>query len=190
MAQINLLPWREEYRQEKKNEFVKQLVGVCIVAALMSYVWVQSVNTSITTQQTRNDLLNAEINLLSKQVQEIKELKKRRKELLDRMKVIQDLEGKRSIIVHYFDEFAKAVPDGVYITGLKRSGDSLHVEGVSESNARVSSFMRQLNDSDWFSEPNLNSVIAAPEKGDQYSRFVMQLKTVLPKKEEDKDGSK
>ncbi len=189
MAQINLLPWREEFRQEKKTEFYKQLVGVLIIAALMSYFWVQSANNSIVNQQSRNNILQSEINLLSKQVEEIKELKKRRKELLDRMKVIQDLEGKRSIIVHYFDEFAKAVPDGVYVTALKRTGSLMHIEGVSESNARVSSFMRQLNDSDWFSEPNLNTVVAAPDKGEQYSRFVMQLKTVLPKKEEEKSGS-
>ncbi|WNO08195.1 PilN domain-containing protein [Teredinibacter sp. KSP-S5-2] len=188
MAQINLLPWREEFRQEKKNEFIKQLAGVAVLGGLMCYLWVMSMNNSITDQQQRNSILQNEINQLNQQVKEINELKKRRKELLDRMKVIQDLEGKRSIIVHYFDEFVKAVPDGIYITSLKKTDNMLFIEGVSESNTRVSAFMRRLNDSSWFSDPNLNSVVSAPKKGDQAGTFVMQLKTVLPDTGE-KNGS-
>ncbi len=184
MARINLLPWREEFRKEKKKEFLTQLGGVCILAALICYVWVQSVESAIANQVSRNGLLNSEIQLLEKKVQEIKQLKKDRRDLLDRMRVIQDLEGKRSIIVHYFDEFARAVPDGVYVTSLERNGDIFSLSGVSESNNRISTFMRQLDDSDWFSDPNLKSVEALADGLEGQAKFEMDLKTVLPESQE------
>jgi len=180
MAQINLLPWREEHRRDKKKEFLTQLGGVCLLTACIGYLWVQSADSAIASQNARNSMLQSEISLLEKQVVEIKDLKKARRELLDRMKVIQDLEGKRSIIVHYFDEFARAVPDGVFITSIAKAGDQFSIEGVSESNNRVSTFMRQLDESAWFAEPNLKSVVASPEDGEQASVFKMQLQSVLP----------
>lgn len=183
MAQINLLPWREEFRREKKKEFLTQLGGVCLLAAGIAYLWVQAVDGAIANQNSRNNTLQSEINLLQKKVVEIQDLKKKRRELLDRMKVIQDLEGKRAIIVHYFDEFARAVPDGVFVTSLKKTGDRIFVEGVSESNNRVSTFMRQLDESEWFSDPNLRSVVASPENGEQASIFKMDLQAVLPQEE-------
>ncbi|WP_018275459.1 PilN domain-containing protein [Teredinibacter turnerae] len=183
MAQINLLPWREEFRQEKKKEFLTQLAGVCILAVGVAFLWVRSVDGSIQNQNARNNKLQGEINLLQKRVVEIQDLKKKRQQLLDRMKVIQDLEGKRSIIVHYFDEFARAVPDGVFVTTLSKSGNRISVEGVSESNNRVSTFMRQLDESPWFSDPNLRSVVASPADGEQASRFKMDLMAVLPSAE-------
>jgi len=185
MAQINLLPWREEFRQERKKQFLTQLVGVCLLAFGVAFLWVRAVDASIESQKSRNNLLDGEIKLLDKQVTEIKDLKAKRRELLDRMKVIQDLEGRRAIIVHYFDAFAKAVPDGVYVTSISKSSNSLSIEGVSESTNRVSTFMRQLDDSAWFSEPNLRSVVAAPQHGEQASIFKMQLKAVLPELESD-----
>lgn len=180
MARINLLPWREEFRQEKKKEYVSQLIGVCILAALISWVWVHSVNNAIENQQARNGLLTSEIKLLDKQVEEIKELKKKRRELLERMKVIQDLQGTRPVIVRYFDEFSRAVPDGVFITSLSRSDKVLNIEGVSESNNRVSDFMRRLNASEYFDSPNLRAVTVDPKFGDQSSRFSMQVSLILP----------
>lgn len=188
MARINLLPWREELRREKKQEFLTQLAAVCLFAVIVCYAWVKSVDAAIATQKDRNGVLDNEIKLLSKKVEEIKQLKKERRELLDRMRVIQDLEGKRSIIVHYFDEFAKAVPDGVYITSLKRSGDVFSIIGVSESNNRISTFMRQLDGSDWFSDPNLKSVKAISGDVDGQATFAMDLKAVVPGSGEEKDG--
>ncbi|MFT5083396.1 MAG: type IV pilus assembly protein PilN [Lentisphaeria bacterium] len=186
MARINLLPWREEFRQEKKKEFFTQLAGVFIVGMLVSYVWVQGVDNAIGSQRIRNNILDTEIKSLAMQVEEIQNLKKERSALLDRMRVIQDLEGKRSIIVHYFDEFARAVPDGINITAFKRVSDMLYIEGVSESNNRISTFMRQLEDSDWFSEPNFKSSETLPDG--QTRTFSMEVKAVLPGDEEKADG--
>lgn len=180
MARINLLPWREEYRQEKKKEFFTQLVGVCILAGVVAYAWIASVDNAIDYQNERNNILSNEIKMLSEQVKEIQELKKKRRELSDRMKVIQDLQGTRPLIVRYFDEFAKAVPDGIYVTSLKRVGNALTIDGVSESNSRVSAFMRKLNASKYFNEPDLKTVDAVPELGEQAAKFTIHLKMVLP----------
>ena len=180
MAKINLLPWREEFRQEKKKEYISQLIGVCILAAVISWVWIYTMNNALEDQQARNNLLNSEIGLLDKQVKEINELKKKRRELLARMKVIQDLQGTRPIIVRYFDEFARSVPDGVFIVSLTRNENQLTIEGISESNNRVSDFMRRLNASSFFDAPNLRSVSVDPKFGEQSSRFSMQVQLVLP----------
>lgn len=189
MATINLLPWREEMRQEKKKEFLTQLGGVCAIAVFGAFLWVQSVESAISNQNTRNAMLESEIKTLEKQVEEIKELKKKRKELIDRMRVIQDLEGKRSIIVHYFDEMAKSVPDGVYVTSISRRGDTFSIEGISESNNRISEFMRLLSDSEWFDSPFYKGQKTAPDHGPQAAEFSLDVNAVLPESmEEDKNG--
>jgi type IV pilus assembly protein PilN len=187
MAKINLLPWREEYRQEKKKEFITQLFGFCVFAGLSAYVWITSVDSAISNQQQRNKMLEDEIVLLDAQVKEIQELKKKRSELIARMKVIQDLQGTRPTVVRYFDELVRSIPDGVFINSLVKTGDQIAIEGISESANRVSAFMRQLDDSPWFAEPNLKSVTNDPKFGEQAAKFSLQLKTVLPADKEEKE---
>jgi type IV pilus assembly protein PilN len=180
MAKINLLPWRQVYREEKKREFLGVIAIVFIAAALGSYTWVSSVEASIENQESRNRLLEQEIAKLDAQVKEISELKKIRDDLLARIKVIQDLEGTRPVIVRYFDDFARAIPDGVYITMMDKKGTAITIEGIAESYNRVASFMRNLDASDWFAAPNLTSVTAAPEEGEQASKFKMTVLTSAP----------
>jgi type IV pilus assembly protein PilN len=180
MAKINLLPWRQVYREEKKREFLGVIAIVFIAAALGAYTWVSSVEASIENQESRNRLLEQEIAKLDAQVKEISELKKIRDDLLARIKVIQDLEGTRPVIVRYFDDFARAIPDGVYITMMDKKGTAITIEGVAESYNRVASFMRNLDASDWFAAPNLTSVTAAPEEGEQASKFKMTVLTSAP----------
>ncbi len=184
MAQINLLPWREEMRQEKKKEFLTQLGGVCILAALVVLLWMQSVESAISKQNARNGILDDEIKRLQSQVEEIKNLKKDRQALLDRMKVIQGLEGERAIIVYYFDEFAKAIPNGVFLTALSKKGEGFTVQGVSDSNNRISEFMRQLEDSDWFKDTSIISITADESAGPQGQRFSLKTTATLPNAEE------
>jgi len=188
MASINLLPWREAMRQEKKKEFLIQLAGIVGVAFLGCVAWVQAVDGTIDNQRERNQMLTTEIGLLDKQVEEIKDLKKRRQELEARMRVIQDLEGKRSVIVHYFDEFAKDIPDGVYFTSLQRRGDKFFIKGISESNQRISDLMRKLDASEWFTNPNLKSVVANPPTGEQSARFDLELNAAQPGQPDDAQG--
>ncbi len=188
MAKINLLPWRDEYRQEKKKEFTVIIVGVCVLALFSAYVWIGRVESAIDSQNARNRLLKTEITALEKQVSEIKELKKRKTELLDRMRVIQDLQGTRPVIVRYFDELVRSVPDGIFITSLERKGKIINIDGVTESNNRVSTFMRRLDGSDWFSAPNLNSVKADPKFGEQASEFRLSVSSAVPGAEEGEEG--
>ena len=180
MARINLLPWRDEYRQEKQKEFVTVLVGVALLVLVAVYLWTNAISSAIDSQKERNQLLNEEITVLNKEVKEIQKLKKRRAELLSRMKVIQGLQGERPVIVRYFDDLVRAVPEGVYLTELKRTGQKIQLTGITESNVRVSAFMRNLDASEWFFSPNLKSVTAAPKYGEQASEFTMSLATTKP----------
>jgi type IV pilus assembly protein PilN len=126
---------------------------------------------------------------LNKQVAEIKELKKKRSMLLDRMKVIQDLQGTRPHIVRIFDELVRTIPDGVYYRSLTRKGKNVSVSGTAESNNRVSSLMRKFDGSEWFTAPNLKSVKANPGFGDQANDFNMTVLVTAPKaKNSDKKG--
>src|SRR5690554_2113569 len=185
MAKINLLPWREAYRKEKKEQFIAILVGVFVLSAVLAYAWISSVESAIENQNSRNRLLETEIAALEKQVQEIAELKKVRDDLLTRIKVIQDLEGTRPVIVRYFDDLVRAVPDGVHLNSVVRKGDVISLEGIAESTNRVSSFMRNLDQSDWFSAPNLTSVTAAPAEGEQANSFKMTVRTSAPQDQAD-----
>lgn len=188
MANINLLPWRDEYRREKQQEFLTIVGGVALVALLCAYLWVSMVNSRIENQSQRNNLLNNEIGLLDKKVKEIKELRERRRELIERMKVIQGLQGERPVIVRYFDEMVRAIPEGVYLTELKREGQAIKMGGITESNVRVSAFMRNVDGSEWFTSPNLSSVKATPELGEQASQFELTLTPTKPNGPKDSEG--
>lgn len=180
MAKINLLPWRQAYREEKKREFITILFGVGLLSALCAFIWISSVEAAIENQNSRNKLLQDEITKLEAQVQEIAEIKKIRADLLARIKVIQDLEGTRPVIVRYFDDFVRCIPDGVFITSMSKKGSAITLEGVAESYNRVASFMRKLDESDWFADPKLSSVTAAPSEGEQASSFRMTVNTSAP----------
>ncbi len=171
MANINLLPWRDEYRQEKKKEYLTILAGIAVIAIVAAFLWIQSVNSSIDHQAQRNQMLKTEIAKLEEQVTEIRELQKRKEDLIERMRVIQDLQGNRPLIVRVFDGLVRAVPDGVYLTSIKREGKILRLDGVAESNNRVSSLMRRLDESEWFENPNLLRVQKSDD-ADEDAEFV------------------
>ncbi len=181
MATINLRPWREELREEKKKEFVVILGVVVALAFILVFLWSSLVNSQINNQKSRNRLLETELTQLDKQVKEIRALRKTREELIDRMKVIQDLQGKRPAIVHVFDEFVRAMPEGVFLEELERSGGVLKFKGTAESNQRVSALMRNLNKSAWFTAPNLTKVEAGGELGEHSSLFDITVKITDPK---------
>jgi type IV pilus assembly protein PilN len=180
MATINLLPWREERRQQRKKEFfvllgVFALLGVGLV--LLADIYVSS---QISSQQRRNDHLTTNIRKLDQQVAEIRDLQRRRTQLLDRMQVIQELQGNRPVIVRVMDQFVRTMPDGIYYTNLASRSGRIEVSGVAESNNRVSSLMRQMDASDWLKDPNLSSVRANPEFGDQATTFRLMVQVQLP----------
>lgn len=190
MPNINLLPWREERRKELKNEFFALLGAVALGGLLcVGLAWLV-MNLSIDSQRDRNSFLQSHIDDLEEQVKEIKELKQRRAELLERMKIIQNLQGNRPVITRVFSELVTSLPDGVFFSSISLSGRRLSIAGTAESNNRVSSLMRKLDKSEWFENPNLTQVKANPGYGEQASDFTMSVKLVLPGDDEEKSVSK
>jgi type IV pilus assembly protein PilN len=180
MANINLLPWREERREELKKEFLVVLAAVVVFAIALVFVWHTAIDSAIASQSARNDYLQKNIDELSEQVKEIQELKKQREQLIERMRIIQELQGTRPEIVHVFDELVRTIPDGVYYTSIERKGASVSIKGTAESNNRVSSLMRRLDASEWFADPNLISVKANPEFGEQANDFLLTVTLATP----------
>ncbi|WP_444918803.1 PilN domain-containing protein [Microbulbifer sp. JMSA003] len=190
MAKINLLPWRQEYRAQKHKEFLQVALLVFIAAVVIAFVWMKMVDQQVINQKERNQILQTKINALNVQVREIKELKKRRQELIDRMRVIQELQGNRPLSVRYFDELVQATPEGVWLSDMKREGNRLNLTGVAESNNRVSSFMRNLDQSDWYESPNLTGVTATPQFGDQASEFRLTVNVSERKQDASENSAK
>lgn len=185
MTRINLLPWREELREQRKKAFLQALVLVLIVAGGLVFLAGTVIDGSIDTQNARNARLQEEIRVLDGQIREIRTLQEQRRDLLARMEVIQNLQGNRPVIVRIFDELVQTLADGVFYTSLRVQGTNVSLEGVAESNARVSALMRNLDASDWFANPNLRGLREAREFGSQASRFQLTVTQTLPRNEQE-----
>lgn len=183
MARINLLPWREERRQERKKEFITACALVAALAVGIVLLADRVVNGQIENQKARNQYLADNIKILDEQVAEIRELQKKRNQLIERMRVIQELQGNRPIIVRVLDQLVRTVPDGVFYSSLKTKEKTISINGVAESNNRVSSLMRRLDSSDWLANPNLDRVRAAPEYGAQANTFSLTVQIQAPASE-------
>jgi len=185
MTRINLLPWREELRQEKQKQFMTLLVlSIVLAAAIVGLIHFQ-MNGKIDYQNRRNAFLSSEISKLDNEIAEIKELQKVRKSLVERMEIIQDLQGSRPSIVHLFTELVTTVPNGVYLQTLEQNNDILKITGEAESNARVSSYMRNLNDSAWLKDPNLDLIQIEDKTVTRISSFILTIKQDSPNNTED-----
>ncbi len=182
MARINLLPWREARREQLKQEFFANLGVVVIGAGLLIGLVYFGLNSAIEGQNNRNAYMQTNIDSLNKEVEEIAALKSRREQLIDRMNIIQGLQGNRPVIVRIFDQFVRTLPDGVYYQRLQRVAENLEIDGTAESNNRVSNLMRRLDDSDWFADPNLTSVVANPAFGEQANSFSLAVALATPTK--------
>ena len=188
MAQINLLPWRDERRAELKRDFLVTLALVAVLGAGLVLMADRIVNGQIDYQRARNNYLTQNIKELDKEVAEIRELQKRRNQLIDRMRVIQELQGTRPLIVRVLDQLVRTVPDGVFYRSLNTKARKITINGIAESNNRVSSLMRRLDGSDWLTAPNLDKVTAAPDYGDQANTFNLSVNVQPPKTEEEEGG--
>lgn len=158
MARINLLPWREELRKQRQREFVVTAAGSAIFMALVVFYGHIHINGLIDRQEKRNEFLQDNIKRVEAKIAEIRDLEKKKEQLLARMRIIERLQGNRPAIVHLFDELVVAVPEGLYLNDLKQSGSALTLNGRAQSNARVSTFMRNLDESEWFTDPQLDVI--------------------------------
>jgi len=183
MANINLLPWREHLRQARKKEFLTGLLGAALFGILTILVVDHLINFQISDQQRRNQYIRGHIAELDSQVSEIRDLQRQRTQLIERMRVIQELQGNRPIIVRLLDQLVRTVPDGVFYTALTTRDREVNIEGVAESNNRVSSLMRRLDASEWLDSPNLDGVQAAEDFGDQATTFDLKVTIYLPDNE-------
>jgi type IV pilus assembly protein PilN len=184
MARINLLPWREQLREERKQRFLVAMGGALVVAGGLVFLGGQYLNGAIEQQSARNEFIKKEIAVLDARIKEISELKERREQLLERMKIIQDLQGNRPVIGRIFDQLVRTLPDGVYFTELTRTGKSIAISGSAESNNRVSSLMRNLDASDWLAAPNLTEVKAITAGAlDQANTFKLTVQQTQPGEE-------
>ncbi|GHH47646.1 fimbrial protein [[Pseudomonas] boreopolis] len=160
MARINLLPWRAERRKQREREFYSMLGFAALAGVLLSaLVWFYY-DRQIDGQNERNAYLTAEIDKVKAQNKEIDELDKKRDRLLARKRVIEELQANRSQMVHLFDSLVRTIPDGVVLTTVKQEGEVLTLEGRSQSNARVSNYMRNLEGSGWMTRPDLSIIEA------------------------------
>lgn len=173
MPEINLLPWREELREERKRQFLTVLTGVAILAVLIGLLWVAVRSSEINSQLAVNSELQSGIDSLAKEVEEISTLKQQKADMLDRMSVIKGLQSNRPEIVKLFDQFVRVMPEGAYVSRVETSGNSFSVIGKAESNQRISALMRQMDQALKFSDPDLTTVNADRELGDQGSSFEM-----------------
>lgn len=180
MARINLLPWRAERRKQRQKEFgimlgLSALGGV--LGALLLLFWY---NARIDNQNERNAYLKDQIAQVDTQIKEIEALDKQKDRLLARKRVIEELQANRSQMVHLFDSLVRTLPDGVALTSIKQDGQTLTLGGRSQSNARVSTYMRNLEGSGWMTRPELNIIEAKEGNPGLPFEFTLQVQLASP----------
>ncbi len=191
MVKINLLPWREEKRQQLTKEFYILLgaggfIALAIVAAIF-YIY----SHNIEFQKARNARIAQEITKLDKEIKEIENYEKERDSLLARKQVIEELQANRTQMVHLFDELVKTIPNGVFLENIKQNGSSITLEGFAQSHSRVSAYMRELAKSEWFKSPVSLEYIRADETYDTHEqkfKLLAILVNPLNKNKDDGEG--
>ena len=158
MAHINLLPWREELRKEQKKQFaILSLLTVLLAGLVLLYAHLY-IGGLLDDQNARNEYLKTETAVLDQRIKEIKDLETTRAKLQARINIIQQLQRSRPGVVHLFDELARTLPNGVYLAGIAQKDLAVTVTGVAQSNARVSAFMRNVEESKWIGSPKLDVI--------------------------------
>ena len=187
MPRINLLPWRDQQRKERKLAFFVALGGAAfgaLVAAFAGYLLFKSM---IGSQQQRNERMRAEIKVVDRQIEEINDLETQKQRFIARMQVIEKLQRSRSEVVHMFDEVAKTMPDGTYLTSFKEDGKKLKFEGVAQSSTRVSTFMRNISASQWMKDPELE-VVESKTGNTVGNSFVLDASAISTSGDEEEAG--
>jgi type IV pilus assembly protein PilN len=182
MVKINLLDWRNELSTFRKQQFLLMLGVGAAVAIFGVGAVTYGVQGAIEYQQQRNAFLRNQIAEMDKKIKEIEELEKVKASLLARMKVIESLQASRTAMVHFFDEVLNTLPDGVYIRSLKQTGKNVVIDGVAESNGRVSAYMKNIEASAWFAEPRLIVINTKNVNRRRQSEFQLQFKNLTKEK--------
>ena len=193
MAHLNLLPWRAELRRQQQKDFITVTAFGVLITLLLLLLLHLEINSRIDYQNERNKYIQSEIASLDSKIKEIQDLEIKRKRLLAKMEVIQELQASRPEIVHLFDELGRTIPEGLYLTDLSQSDKNLIVNGMAQSNARISAYMRNLESSAWLKDPVLNIIETKVESKDnrkeRQSRFTLQIKQATEKTEDKRKGA-
>lgn len=184
MARINLLPWRAERRKQRQQEFFAMLGLAAVLAVLVSFLIVMYYGGQVEGQMQRNEYLRQQIALVDQQITEIEELDKKKNNLLSRKQVIEELQASRSQMVHLFDQLVRTIPEGVRLNSIKQTGQELTLEGYAQSNARVSSYMRNLEESGWMANPDLSIIETKGEDRGLPNAFSLKVTLRSPETED------
>jgi type IV pilus assembly protein PilN len=187
MARINLLPWREERRKQRQQEFFVLLGISALAAVVVVFISMWYIGTQIDAQNERNQTLEREIKALDAQIAEIEQLDRQRDRLIARKEIIEQLQGTRTQMVHLFDELVRTLPDGIKLQSIKQTGTTLTLDGFAQSNARVSAYMRRLDASDWLQKSEIAKIEATGR--DRDLRYAFQLRVDLESPLDKKDGA-
>src|ERR1041384_8250438 len=177
MPRINLLPWREQQRTERKKAFGVGMLAAAVGALAVAgagWLWMTQM---IDAQISRNGRLKDEIKFVDRQIEEINSLEAQKQQFIARMQIIEKLQRSRPEIVHVFDTFVKTIPDGTYLTAITQTDQKFKIQGVAQSSTRVSAFMRALDASEWLKEPELE-VVQATKNNTQGNDFTLDARQV------------
>ncbi len=173
---INLLPHREIKRAARRRQFGVLLAATLVVAAGVIGLGQAAISNRLAVQDERNAFLEQEIAKLDIKIKEIKKIKEETRALLERKQVVEALQSNRTEVVHLFDEIIRILPEGLYISSVKQTGDQIELLGFTQSSARVSTLMRSLEDSPWFEQPSLVEIKAATVNSLRANEFNLKVK--------------
>ncbi len=176
MIRINLLPHREEKRRARQIQFYSLSVLTVLLAIILWGLVHMAISARIDYQERRNAYMEKEIAILDKQIDEIKKLREQTKILLERKDAVEKLQSDRSNVVHLMDQMLRILPEGVYLKSIKQTGDDINLVGYTQSNARVSTLMKAIQDSAWLESPNLVVINATTVNNSQISEFTLTFK--------------
>ena len=190
MARINLLPWREEQRKERQRQFMSSLLLTAILGVVLVFLTGFIFDQKISHQQSRNQLVQGEIQKLEVRIKKIEELERTRARLISRKQVIERLQASRSTTVELLDKLAKSIPVGITLTTVRQQGNALALVGTSQSNARVSAYLRELEKNDLFLDPQLDYVRSAARPVTATEPYDFSIKVTLrpPKSADEEEG--
>lgn len=186
MPRINLLPWRQQERELRQREFVGHLGLTLIIAAAAVMYGNFTVNGMVEYQNDRNNYLKEQIKIVDGKIEEISALQATKQRLLARMEVIEQLQQSRPEIVHLFDELVRTLPNGVYLNSVTQNGKNLTLRGSAESSARVSTYMRNIDDSVWLATPVLEVIETKEDERSRHFEFSLHTQQTSPQDEAEK----
>ncbi len=175
MANINLLPWREEAREKQKRDYIGILALVFLVTSLVIYLFLSFLEVVTDDQRQRNAYLQSEIALLDTQIAEIRKITERKQDIERRTEIILNLQQSRNLPTHVLDELVRIVPPGIYLSSIEKKGSILWIEGRSESNNNVANMMRKVKTSSYLNDPNMQSIVTQNEELRQLQSFKLRV---------------